>query len=280
MTYFWTIEKYNKQDYFAWELNLSLLKNQTNNYFKNKIAYNQANLWNNSICTIIAWVWILSNYFDKEFTKEEIFNLVDIAKTETPPFVDWKGWFLYKAVDLNRQQWNKNNPDNQIITYRVDTFSDLFYDLLKKGYHLQTWFSVDRQYRQDKKDNCSIDWSVKGSWLWNIWHSIYIWIDNWKTYVIDSYKWAWCNKYSLDLPIEKLKKFFFRNSYAFIPKKNIMTQLEKDIADIELALKLQITYNKQTLEDIKKWNYTTDVKMFLWDVRTYKLIMQKLNHCK
>ncbi len=272
MTYFWTVEKYNKQDYFAWELNLNLIKNQTNNFFKNKIAYNQALLWNNSICTIIAWIWILSNYFDKVYTKEEIFKIVDIARTETPPFVDWKGWRLYKAVDLNRQTWNKQNPDNQIITYKVDTFSDLFYDLLKKGYHLQTWFSVDRQYRQDKKDDCSINWSVKGSWLWSIGHSVYIGIDNNKTYVIDSYKWAWCNKYSLDLPKKELQKFFFSSSYAFIPKNMMMTQLEKDISSVEQAIKLWITNNQQNLIDIKKWNYTQDVKTILFVMRSYDLL--------
>jgi len=205
-------------------------------------------------------------------SKEEIFNIVDIARKQKPPFRDWVGWRLYKAVDLNRQVWNKANPDNEIITFRVNTFGQLFMDYLDKGYHIQTWFTVNREYWQDKKDDCSIDNSVK--WVGQGWigHSIYLWKNNGKLYVIDSYKWAWCNQYSLDLPIEELSKFFFRDSYIFIPKKDIMTQLEKDTQSVELALKLWITNNQQNLVDIKKWNYTQDVKTILFVMRAYDLL--------
>jgi len=280
MSNFWTIEKYNEQDYFAWEIDLSLVKENTNNYFKNNIAYNQKLLWNNYICTIIAWIWILSNYFNKTYTKEEIFNIVDLARKENPPFNDKWWWWLYKAVDLNRQIWNKANPDNQIITYKVNTFGQSFMEYLDKGYHIQTWFTVNREYWLDKKDNCSIDRSIKWSGQGWIGHSVYLWKDNGKLYVIDSYKWAWCNQYSLDLPIEELKKFFFRNSYIFIPKKNIMSQLEKDIQTIKEALDLKLTYNQQNLVDIKKWNYTQDVKLFLWVMREHKLMMEQINLLK
>jgi len=264
MTYFWAIDKSNNLDYkLVWsELDIEQFKEQVNNYFKNKIAYNQYYI-NNSMCTIIAWLWILSNYFNYTFSKEEMLEIIELARKETPPFVDGKGWYVYKWVDLVRRYWNERNPDKQIITYRIDTFWEEFYKLMNKGYHIQTWFSVNREYWNDKKDNCAIDnsinWVDKGS----IWHSIYLWIDNWKTYVIDSYKWAWCNQYSLELPIEELKTMFFNNSYVYIPKKNIMTQLEKDIDIIEKWYNKWWTKNYQNVENIKKWNYTQDVKTIL-----------------
>ena len=186
--YYWAIEKYNEQDYLlVWsELNIDLITNQKINYWTNKIAYNQFYI-NNSMCTIIAWCGILSNYFNYVFSKDELLKLVEQAKREKPPFKDWIGWYVYKAVDLVRKYWNEKHPDKQVITYRVMTWSWLFWQLLKKGYHLQTWFRWDREFSKDKKDNCKID-RVEKVWNPTYWHSIYFWFNDWKILTIDSYK--------------------------------------------------------------------------------------------
>ena len=278
--YFGAIEKYNDQDYLlaGSEFNIDEIINLQKNFWNFKITYCQKNI-NNSMCTIIAGCGILSNIFWYKFSKEELLELVELAKKENPPFQDGVGWYIYKAVDLVRNYRNQKHPDKQVITYRLKNDSNLFWKLLKKGYMLQTWFKGNREFSADKMDNCKID-RVEKVWNPTYGHSIYFVLDKWKIklFTIDSYNCYKCNEYEVDNFKELVKNnVYFKYSYVFIPKKNIMTQLEKDIADIELALKLQITYNKQNLEDIKKWKYTTDVKMFLWDVRTYKLIMEQIS---
>jgi len=271
--YFGAIEQYNKQDFqLTWsELNLDDLLVQKENYWKNKIAYNQFYI-NNSMCTIIAWCGILSNYFNYTFSKDELLKLVELAKLEKPPFKNWVWWYVYKAVDLVRKYWNSKNPENQVITYRVKTWSLLFWQLLKKGYHIQTWFKGDREFSEDKKDNCKID-RVENVVKWTYGHSIYFAMKDWKIYTIDSYKGFACNVYEV-VNFKKLVAnwVYFKYSYVFIPKKNIMNQLEKDIALIEKAIKLGITKNKKNLENIKKGKYTQDVKSLLFCMRTYELL--------
>ena len=139
--YFGAIEKYNDQDYLlaGSEFNIDEIINLQKNFWNFKITYCQKNI-NNSMCTIIAGCGILSNIFWYKFSKEELLELVELAKKENPPFQDGVGWYIYKAVDLVRNYRNQKHPDKQVITYRLKNDSDLFWKLLKKGYMLQTWF--------------------------------------------------------------------------------------------------------------------------------------------
>ncbi len=273
--YFGAIEQYNQQDYLlaGSELNIDNLKDQKENYWTNQIAYNQFYI-NNSMCTIIAGAGILSNYFNYTYSKEELLRLVELAKKENPPFRDWRGWYIYKWVDLNRKYWNQKNPDKQVITYRIETWSKEFYKLLEKGYHIQGWFRWNREFSKDKKDDCKIN-KVEAIWKPTYWHSIYFAMKNWKIYVVDSYKGFGCNVYEV-VNFKKLveNKVYFKYSYVYIPKKNIMNQLEKDIAMVEKAIECWITHNKKELEDIKKWKYTQDNRT------TIKIMRAKKIECK
>ena len=278
--YFGAIEKYNEQDYMlaGSELDLSKIKDLEKNFWDYKITYCQAKI-NNSMCTIIAWCWILSNIFWYKFTKEILLQLVEEAKQDpTHPFEDGKGWRIYLAVDLVRKYWNKTYPENKVITYRINNNSEEFWKLLKKGYMLQTWFKGNREFTKDKYDNCKID-RVEKVENPTYWHSIYFVLDKWKVklFTIDSYNCLKCNEYEVENFVKLLdNNAYFKYSYVFIPKQNIMNQLQ-DIQDIQLALELWITKNNKNLEDIKKWKYTTDVKAILYAVRSYKLIKQGIS---
>ena len=266
--YFGAIEQYNQQDYLlaGSELNIDNLKDQKENYWTNQIAYNQFYI-NNSMCTIIAGAGILSNYFNYTYSKEELLRLVELAKKENPPFKDGVGWYIHKGVDLNRRYWNQKFPHKQVITYRIETWSDLFYKLLEKWYHIQGGFRWSRNFTADKKDNCKID-RVESIDNPTYWHSIYFAMKDGKIYTIDSYKGFGCNVYEV-VNFEKLLQnwVYFTNSYIYIPKNNIMTQLQKDIELVEKALKCWITKNSKNLEDIKKWKYTQDVKTIIMIMR-------------
>lgn len=279
--YFGSIEKYNDQDYLlVWsELNLENIEPLKKNFWDFQITYCQAKI-NNSMCTIIAWCGILSNIFWYKFTKEILLQLVELAKqNKEHPFEDWKGWWVYLAVDLVRNYWNKTHPENKVITYRINNNSKDFWELLKKGYMLQTWFRWNRKFSADKYDNCKID-RVEKVENPTYWHSIYFVLDKWKVklFTIDSYNCLKCNEYEIDKFQELLKNnVYFKYSYVFIPKNNLMTQLQKDIQDIELALELWLTHNTQNLIDIKKWKYTQDVKAVLYAVRSYRLAKQEIS---
>jgi len=279
--YFGAIEKYNDQDFLLTgsELNFDDVIILVKNFWDYKITYCQADI-NNSMCTIIAWCGIVGNMFWYRFPKEELLELVELAKQDW--FIDGKGWWIYKAVDLVRKYWNQKHPNKQVITYRIPNNSKEFWDLLKKGYMLQTGFRWDRAFSQDKRDDCIIN-EVEKVDNPTYWHSIYFVLDKWKVklFTVDSYNCLKCNEYE----VENFKKLldnnvYFKNSYVFIPKKNIMTQLQKDIKDIELALKLEITNNRRNLENIKKWKYTTDIKAILYAIRSYKLAMEQLSSKK
>ena len=274
--YFWAKEVYWKKDfYLAWsELDINNLLDQENNYFKNRIEYNQYYI-NNSMCTIISWCWVLSNYFNYNFSKAELLNLVDKARKEKPPFIDWVWWYIYKWVDLVRKYWNETNPKYKVKTYRIVTWSELFYKLLEKWYHIVGWFRWNRDFTKDKKDNCKLDRITK---VINptYWHAIYFWMNDWKIYTIDSYAWSRCNVYELTNFKELLNnKVYFRFSYVFIPEANINNQLQKDIKAVEKAFELWITNDKKVLEDVKKWNYTSKVQTIIMLMRMYSLIEKK-----
>ena len=136
---------------------------------------------------------------------------------------------------------------------------------------IQSWFRWSREFSADKMDNCKID-KVEKVANPTYGHSIYFVKNKESLFTVDSYDCYRCNEYEVDNFSELVKnKAYFKFWYVFIPKNNLMTQLEKDIQDIEVALKLWITNNKKNLENIKKWKYTTDVKAVLYAIRSYKL---------
>ena len=270
--YFGAIEKYNDQDYEIW--NIDLIKDNTDNIWKYKIQYNQYYI-NNDMCTIISGAGVLSNYFDYKYSNTELLNMIKVAKKENPPFSDKYWWYIYKGVDLNRNHWNKNNPKEEVITFRVEIWSDEFHKLLEKGYSCQGGFKGDRAFSKDKKDDCKID-TVTAVAKATYWHSIYFaWKDN-KVYVVDSYYGAWCNIYEVT-NLKKLiqNKVYFEYVYFYIPKKDIMTEETKenqDVIDIRWAFNNKITNNQKNIENVKNWIYTQDVKTLLMIVRAIKYI--------
>jgi len=281
--YFWAVERYNKQDYIIDdnELDVSLIKDMEDNYFIHKIAYNQ-NQINKSMCTIISWAWILSNYYNTVFSKDILLGLVEAARRDKPPFQNWRWWFIYKAVDLDRNYWN-NTHEDKIITYRVVLGSEKFYELLKKWYHIQTWYRWNMLYNLDVKDDCklnSIDYVKNPTY----WHSIYLWMKDNKIYVINSYKWTKCNVYEI-VDFKERKNIFFKFWYVYIPKKNIMTEklpahIDPKVVDVKrrwivLTWELEISkaideWYKPSYNDYVNWNITDLITKMLIDLNNVR----------
>jgi len=253
--YFGAIEVYWEWDWtFEWKwVDLEKLPIIEKNFWDYKIQYNQYYI-NNSICTIISWDGILSNYFGYKFTKEEILEQVDVARKDKPPFKDWVWWYIYKWVDLDRNWWNNKHPDKKVKTFKVELCSDLFYELLKKWYMAEWWYRWNiKEYWRDMQDDCIIN-KVKKLSYFSYWHAIYfVWWDKnfskykWKdfaVYIVDSYYWRKCNYYRVD-NLEPLKKnwVFFKYVYFYIPEKYI-----------KMTKKLNIPHRKpEEVEQSKRW---------------------------
>lgn len=263
---------------WAEEINIDLIEDCTNNYWTNKISYCQLYI-NNSMCTIISAVGILSNYFNYKFSKEELLELVDLARKENPPFRDGVWWYVNLWAHLVMRYWNKKS-DEKVNMYTVCVGSQLFRKLLKKGYHCEVWFRGNRLFTKDKHDNCAID-TVEKVNNPTYGHAVYLWYKDWKVYTIDSYNCYSCNVYEVSNFNKLIKnRVYFKYAYFFIPKKNIMTPLQKDIELVEKAYKEWITHNYDNVKNIRKGIYTQDVKTILIVMRAMEKIKEYIDKNK
>ena len=254
----WTREVYSRKDYIAWEKEISEARNS---FWDEKIQFNQNDI-DKSWCVYHSWTWCIA---DQEIFKYENFlNDVEWRKYKYW-YMDWKWMYIYRWVDLVRDTWNWQNPDDTIITERVKNWSTEFYETLKKGYSIHTWYRWNSKYNEDRND-WVLDWNEFGETTY--WHSIRITKKD-GLYVVDNYLWRDSNIYEIeDLKWLLQNDVFFNNWYIYIFKNEIMKN--PDVALIEKAINEWITKQESLLQDVKDWNYHSELRNLIRLMRVKK----------
>ena len=260
----WAIEIYSQNDYLAGELDIPKARE---NFWDKQIQFNQKEL-DKYGCIYHAWYWAVNDNYNWEMNHTK--NLKELEKIKyNYGYIDWVWMYLYKGVDMIRNWWNKKRPDNQIITYRVEIWSEKFYEVLAKWYSVHTGFKGNKKLNKDK-----LDWVLDGVEFGSLTygHSIRD-SEKEKLFRIDNYNYKENNIYEVK-DIKGLVKNWvnFKYWYIYIFKNDMKTQLEKDIQSVEEALELWITNNEQELIDVKKGNYTESNKTTIKVMRMYNLL--------
>lgn len=190
-----------------------------------KIFYNQAQQHRTrNGCSNYAGFGCISDMMGFRFSLKEILEIHDLAEKKYGWREDY--WnYLYKAVDCVRDYWNSKNPDNQVISFRVNLKSKIAQELINKGKTLMIWYKTTKEHYVDSQDNWKMDSDsfANAKKIW--WHAIrhnkgnnidnYIWKKKYNTYE---------NKKLVDYANEGT---YFTFGYVFFKKDESNSELAK-----------------------------------------------------
>ncbi|MDY6806673.1 MAG: S-layer homology domain-containing protein [Cyanobacteriota bacterium] len=182
-----------------------------------QIQYNQLEVHKMS-CTIFAAAGAISDLTGYRFNNNQFRALVEEAKKDD--FSDSDGWYIYKAVDLVRHWWKRNEGD--ITSYRLNLAGADFVEALKKGYSIVTGYRGNSQYDRDVAADGVLDKITIGNTTYG--HAIRISRDrespDYARLVIDNYLDAQpFNTYRIkidDLPKMVNNGVFYYSGYIFV----------------------------------------------------------------
>lgn len=237
--FYGAIEQYSDQDYLAGgEL---VIPEAPYRFSDLKHAYNQNEVSKMS-CTLHGSIGAVTDITHHIYSLEERVELWRQAKELGAS--DNDGWYIGKAYDLVRKDWNSKNQTNTLTYYRIPlTDHDR---VLSKGYSLVTGFRGNSDYNADKNDGV-LDGTTFGTSTYG--HCIRIIKDN-NEYVIDNYYGL--NKYnsyrvaSLD---ELIKNgVFFNEAYFFVTQQSL---------DLMAKQQLISDWAREAVEWCRKNGYAT-----------------------
>ena len=211
----WLLWDWYKQTDFI----LSSSNNLPDLFKQDDIIY-EYNQWTSQDCTIYSAIGAVSDLMNYQFTAEEIKEINELSYQRWRR--RWDGWYIYMAIDLVRNWWNKNKKNlGRIASYRIDLRDDeLVAQILDKGYTLCSWYQWNYKYNTDFAQDDKLD----GSEFWEktYGHAV-CWrkIDG-KRCIKDNYKWRaykWMdiNKYEVIPSCSKLVEdgTYYANAYLF-----------------------------------------------------------------
>jgi len=212
------IERYWEQDYLMGGTDLITLPPFP--FSKRKIQYSQLDVPEGSYqCVPTSNMIAAANNLWIDFSLEERIKIRDLSEQYWR--VHRKGMWLYKWVDLVRNYINENK-NIKVETRQVKNGSKLFYELLDRGFILNTWGLVNRKYVKYLNNDWIIT-SSESSSLWGdrYWHAFCIYKD-WVSFIIENYPEKL--KYNI-IEIESLenlmKDVLFDNSYIYMEKRDV-----------------------------------------------------------
>ena len=153
-----------------------------------KYEYNQSERFETrNRCTIYSCVSMLSYLFNKEICRDFI------EKVWNKMIADWKldpdVWaYLHDAVDYVRNEWNKSNTTQRVMSFRIDYTDKKILELLGNTVRLtQLGYRTSRELHNELQSNWFAMWKEYPN---NGWHAVArYWLN-----IIDSYKWR--NKFN------------------------------------------------------------------------------------
>lgn len=176
-------------------------------------------------CVLYASIGVLSDIFEKDFTLEEILEIVDLAE-EKYGWIESKGMWLHKGANCVRSWWNKNNPDRPVTNHQIEVGSDEYFELIEAGYPLMVGYYTNSKYYQDKKD-----WTIDDEYDDSIQKKYGHAVRQYRNNIIDNYKDK--RKYNIykNEHILELKKLglWFTFAHALVPNYQFIEKRESAI---------------------------------------------------
>lgn len=228
----WLIDKVKDTDYLFWTDNITISQNKNTI----KYEYNQAEQTRTRNACVIYWnCWVISDLTWYKFSESELLEIVDLAEKSYGWSESW--WMAFaRWTDCVRNWWNTKFPDKQLITFRLDIWSEYFYEALDKWHSLTVWYKTSKDYLIDSQDNWEIQWEDFKKWWWHLvrcykkWNNIRI---------IDNYSWKKIFNDYINNNLEVLQKnwVFFISAYLYLLKDETMKEEIKNNIDLENAKK-------------------------------------------
>ena len=226
----WLIDEVSDNDYLFWSDNI-IIKENTN---KDKYWYNQALQSRTRNACVLYWnCGVVSDLTWYKFSEAEILEIVDLAEKSYGWSESW--WMAFaRWTDCVRTWWNKKFPDNQLITFRLDIWSEKFFEALDKWHSLTVWYKTSRDYLLDSQEDWEIQWEdFKKNW----WHLVRLY-KKWNNLrIIDNYDWKKIYNDYINNKIEKLQKnwVYFISAYLYLFNNDYMSEQIKDNMSLENA---------------------------------------------
>ena len=171
------------------------------------VQYNQDEYKTNT-CTVYAAMWSWTATTGIEIPKAKRIEIVDEAIKRWLDINIWR--WVHSAVKLvYDMMW-------EVSFVSVSTWSDDYFEALKRGYHLVAWYNGNRIYNTDRDNNGIVEINNRGKTSY--WHCIRH--TNYDTRVVDNYPARKTNLYELPNIQQKMKVWWqiFYNTYFYIPK--------------------------------------------------------------
>jgi len=219
----WLIDEVSDNDYLFWSDNITI--NQNTN--KDKYWYNQAlQLRTRNACVIYWNCGVISDLTWYKFSEAEILEIVYLAEKSYGWSESW--WMAFaRWTDCVRNWWNKKFPDNKLITFRLDIWSEKFFEALDKWHSLTVWYKTSKDYLLDSQEDWEIQWEdFKKNW----WHLVRLY-KKWNNLrIIDNYDWKKIYNDYINNKIEKLQKnwVYCISAYLYLFNNDYMSEQIKD----------------------------------------------------
>lgn len=273
--YTWAILDENTtsiNDYILWWD--SDLSSKIDNLPQNKFEIKEYNQWaeyeSRNFCTIYSAMWMLSDLKGIKFTNEQILEVwrLWVANWWLDPDV-W--WYLYKAIDEVRNWWNKNNPNDKIISFRLKVTDPEFQELMDLWYSCQIWYKTSTELYNDSQDDWIVEWNnFPKKW----WHAVRSRI--WKIKIVDNYFWKKkYNQYTIKQVQSLIDNWIiFNEAYVFLNYNNMaipwITDLPENSPFAEAMTKM---YNKGAIKGFWDWTVRPNQSLTRWE---FSLILNRL----
>lgn len=244
LNYSWLILDENtisSQDYVFWvdtDLKIPTNTNKTKHY------YNQGEIYRTRNACALYWsAWAISDLTWYKFTTTELLEIVDLAEKKYW-WVETQGMYMSKAVDCLRNWWNIKNPNNKLITFRLEIWDEKFEEALDKNHSLVVWYKTSSEYYKDSQD----DWKIsKEDFPKKWWHLVRTNFNN-VIKIDDNYFWK--KKYNTyeNEKLIKLKEnwVFFNSAYLFLFEKPAIKFAENSEYSHLIDLNWFIPFNDYT----------------------------------
>lgn len=151
------LDKPSGNEYIAWSTSILadpdfFLSNHaaaTANFLYNQLEYSAE--YGRCLCTMYGPIVVHARSWNIDLTPEQRLELVKLRVAERD-FQKDVGWFITVWVDVIRRWWNKNNPDNQVVTFMIQNDSAIRRKFFDKAIPLVRGMKWNRAYTIDTVD--------------------------------------------------------------------------------------------------------------------------------